>query len=392
MVCNGEIPLLITDGWSWSMGHKTVPYQVIREHVKELQPQCLLADHTHLRCLFDVDVAFYESGSPCPDDNTIPSTLSALINSGGNGWFWSSSVPTASLMSVDSIVDNLHFVEPRWCSYILNCPPNNEGRLDSNIVNRLNEVGQSWSPDTSRPALPPQEPQMEHPITPVSAAATSGNADYAIDGKNDRGYYTVWETSTSLPQSITVDLGMIHPDVNMLYYVPKYIPSVNPQEEGSIQSYRIYKGTDGNSFTKIASGNWNGDTKMKVITFTPTSARYIRLEAVSARNNFAAATEISIGAATRAARPGDPASTAGPTSAPTSTTAATSPSSDNIGDVNNNGTIDIVDALLVAQFYVGLNPSNFDKNRADANCNGTIDIVDALLIAQYYVGLVSTFC
>jgi hypothetical protein len=62
------------------------------------------------------------------------------------------------------------------------------------------------------------------------------------------------------------------------------------------------------------------------------------------------------------------------------------------GDVNNDGSIDIVDALLTAQYYVGLNPSNFDQSRADANCNGTIDIVDALLIAQYYVGLVDHFC
>jgi hypothetical protein len=62
------------------------------------------------------------------------------------------------------------------------------------------------------------------------------------------------------------------------------------------------------------------------------------------------------------------------------------------GDVNNNGVVDIVDALLVAQYYVGLNPSNFDQSKADANCNGTIDIVDALLIAQYYVGLIDHFC
>jgi hypothetical protein len=62
------------------------------------------------------------------------------------------------------------------------------------------------------------------------------------------------------------------------------------------------------------------------------------------------------------------------------------------GDVNDDGNIDIVDALLIAQYYVGLNPSNFDQSRADANCNGTIDIVDALLVAQYYVGLISEFC
>ena len=66
--------------------------------------------------------------------------------------------------------------------------------------------------------------------------------------------------------------------------------------------------------------------------------------------------------------------------------------SQSCGDVNNSGTIDIVDALLTAQYYVGLNPANFDSNNADVNCNGTIDIVDALLIAQYYVDLVAGFC
>ncbi|MBN1696149.1 MAG: hypothetical protein JW881_01435 [Spirochaetales bacterium] len=68
------------------------------------------------------------------------------------------------------------------------------------------------------------------------------------------------------------------------------------------------------------------------------------------------------------------------------------PQQQNAGDVNNNGAIDIVDALMVAQYYVGLAPSNFDQSRADANCNGTIDIVDALLIARYYVGLIDRFC
>jgi hypothetical protein len=79
-----------------------------------------------------------------------------------------------------------------------------------------------------------------------------------------------------------------------------------------------------------------------------------------------------------------------PTPTPAGTPEPTQASSP--GDVNNSGSIDIVDALLVAQYYVGLNPSNFDVGKADANCNGTIDIVDALLIAQYYVGLVSELC
>jgi hypothetical protein len=62
-----------------------------------------------------------------------------------------------------------------------------------------------------------------------------------------------------------------------------------------------------------------------------------------------------------------------------------------LGDVNNNQNIDIIDALLVAQFYVSLNPPGFDAGNADVNKDGSITIVDALLIAQYYVGLINGF-
>ncbi len=61
-----------------------------------------------------------------------------------------------------------------------------------------------------------------------------------------------------------------------------------------------------------------------------------------------------------------------------------------LGDVNKSGGVDIVDALLIAQYYVGLNPANFDIAYADTNCSGSVDIVDALLIAQLYVGLIGT--
>jgi hypothetical protein len=53
--------------------------------------------------------------------------------------------------------------------------------------------------------------------------------------------------------------------------------------------------------------------------------------------------------------------------------------------------INIVDALLTAQCYVGLNPGGFSQSVADVSGDGSIDIVDALLIAQYYVGLIQEF-
>ncbi|MBY9005507.1 MAG: hypothetical protein KGD63_01990 [Candidatus Lokiarchaeota archaeon] len=58
------------------------------------------------------------------------------------------------------------------------------------------------------------------------------------------------------------------------------------------------------------------------------------------------------------------------------------------GDVNHDGEVDIVDALLISQYYVGLDPQPFYEEEADVNGDGSIDIIDALLVAQAYVGLI----
>lgn len=61
-----------------------------------------------------------------------------------------------------------------------------------------------------------------------------------------------------------------------------------------------------------------------------------------------------------------------------------------LGDVNSDSAVNIIDALLIAQYYVGLNPSGFDSSVADVDVSGTIDIVDALVVARYFVGLIDT--
>jgi hypothetical protein len=48
--------------------------------------------------------------------------------------------------------------------------------------------------------------------------------------------------------------------------------------------------------------------------------------------------------------------------------------------VNNDSNADIVDALLAAQYYVGLNFAGFYPDAADVNCDTVIYIVDALLL------------
>jgi hypothetical protein len=88
--------------------------------------------------------------------------------------------------------------------------------------------------------------------------------------------------------------------------------------------------------------------------------------------------------------PETPAPTTETTLPPTNPPTPASTATGLPGDVNNDGTVTIVDALMVAQYYVGMTPSPFNVNNADVNCSGTVDIVDALRIAQYYVGLISS--
>ncbi len=84
-----------------------------------------------------------------------------------------------------------------------------------------------------------------------------------------------------------------------------------------------------------------------------------------------------------------------PTSAPTTvptvapTPAPTIPSCPcTIGDSNCSGQTDIIDALLAAQYYVGLAPATITVCAADTDRDGDVDIVDALRIAQCYVGII----
>jgi len=58
-----------------------------------------------------------------------------------------------------------------------------------------------------------------------------------------------------------------------------------------------------------------------------------------------------------------------------------------LGDVNGDGTPNIVDALFIARHAVGLSVNNFNEDAADVNCDGHVNIVDALFVARKAVGL-----
>jgi alpha-L-fucosidase len=295
----GPIPLLIFDGWAWKVGHRQVPYDEIRALVKSLQPNCLMLDNSHLMSPWENDLAGIEEAEGnvfVAADNTFPVVQMQKINSsGGNDWFWAPDI--GGLMTLEDVVGtHLETTEPVWANFLLNCPPNRDGLLDDTIVALLGQVGAAWSPDPTRPPLPAQPPQIDVAYDPVDAYATSGVATNAADGLDDWYAYTVWESSGALPQSITIDLGDVKPDVSVLDYVPRYVAQVGPSADGAITSYAIETSADGTTFTPATSGTWAPDGKMKAAAFGPVAARYIRLDAMAVNGTSAAATEISVGA------------------------------------------------------------------------------------------------
>ncbi len=293
----GQVPFIIFDGWSWMMGHHAAEAWYIRDLVKSLQPDILIVDHEGLQSPFDEDLVMYEEpkGVFAPDNNPWAAVQGQKINqTGGNDWFWSSSV--SGLLSVSSIVDaHINMLVPRHTTFILNCPPNNMGLLDASIVTLLGQVGtyRQSHPATVPAPLASQGPENSNPYFPVTATASSGNASFAIDGINDFGVYSVWQSTGAAPQWLQVDLGSVK-STAFFGYLPPYQGS-GPATTGLITSYEIDVSTDGTTFAKATTGTWPANGQLQAATFGPVAARYVRLVALAVNSGTAGATEVEVG-------------------------------------------------------------------------------------------------
>ncbi|MCM2483688.1 alpha-L-fucosidase [Burkholderia glumae] len=302
----GQIDIWVNDGYAWQMGQQQVPYQQVRELVKSLQPNIIMIDHGALTVPFLGDAIYFEEpmGVTSPANNTYASAQGTTITPAG--WFWHPQDPTTDPMSQADIVNHLTTLEPRWTSFLLNCPPNRSGLLDDNIVTRLQEVGAAWSPNSSRPKLPTQPNRCEHPVTPVAAYASAWHSGEgpmrAIDGYSDKDAETCWSTwssdgSLTLPQSITIDLGGTYSGIGALEYLPKQF-NRNNSTDGDITSFRILTSTDGVSFTQVASGNWDADHTMKYVEWPAANAAYVRIEAQAGTGGYCNINNLRVGGRT----------------------------------------------------------------------------------------------
>ena len=317
----GDIPLFVFDGYAWLTGHQQVPYQQIRALIRKLQPSTIVMDHNG-GVPSEVDTEYFEEplGIRVPTGNVTVGSQGQTIAKNGN-WFWDSGQATSGYLSASDIAAELKATEPNYTNFVLDCPPNQQGKLDSAVVTILGQVPSSWTPNASRAALPAQSPKIEIPITAVSATATSGTPAPAIDGYNDgpaginntlhgTGHgESLWESTGSLPQSVTINLGKSYDNIDMLEYLPQRHTGTTA---GNITSYKIYVSTDNTTFTQVTTGTWPADPSYHGLTsperaqFAPQTAQYVRLEAtaVAGGGTTAIIGEVAVGSSGTTVVPG----------------------------------------------------------------------------------------
>ena len=197
----GEITALVIDGWNaaWSrIDYREMPFLEIYDHVKRLQPDCLLSDYNQggypAPALFYSDVKQYEqhAGQTIPAGSEVPSQSATTLQS---DWFWKLEYPTQELRSARQIVEEwLGPFNARHCNLILNVAPNRDGRFDQNAVERLAEIGRLWRDRVPAPKLMPTHQILTPDLASGQASFASSIADTSgPDLANDDKPATYWQ-------------------------------------------------------------------------------------------------------------------------------------------------------------------------------------------------------
>ena len=113
----------------------------------------------------------------------------------------------------------------------------------------------------------------------------------AFDGNTNSIWHTEWNKQNQFPYNITAKYA--NPST---FSKLTYLPRQTGGENGIITNYKILTSLDGVTFTEIATGTWAKDSTEKTVTFTPTLAKYVRLEVPQGggTNGYASASEIKI--------------------------------------------------------------------------------------------------
>ncbi|MGH7977998.1 MAG: discoidin domain-containing protein [Limisphaerales bacterium] len=100
-------------------------------------------------------------------------------------------------------------------------------------------------------------------------------ASNVIDDRPETCWSAEWSPPADLPQAITVDLGEEQRLCGLACQ-----PSLDGGKIGYITNYRIFLSEDGKKFASAVEGSWPATSSVKLVSWPPERARYVRLEAI----------------------------------------------------------------------------------------------------------------
>jgi len=136
----GPIDLLWID--QWGNRYTGGDWPAILAYVKTLQPHCLvLANNAH--DLTNSDILSYEfpwQQMLPPPDNQVPAEVCDTLQT-GQRWFWQPVKKPSDLQSAEAVVARLKLCNERNANYLLNVPPDCDGLIAGEHLQRLREIG-----------------------------------------------------------------------------------------------------------------------------------------------------------------------------------------------------------------------------------------------------------
>jgi len=277
----GAVDILITDGWDapWSrITYEEVLFREIYEHIKNLQPDCLICDLNASQYpaggLYYSDVKAFEqnAGQRVPEQSDVPALSCVTLT---DGWFWKQADAQGRLKPVEMVVDEwLLPLNRRHCNLILNAPPTREGRLAPNVMSRLEEIGKAWQHGG------PMEKLSEHVVITTRNLAT-GKPIHASsypdtvgpDEANDGNFRSSWYPDEGQTSGwLEVDLGKLQ-SFNVVSLVEP-VGRWDNYQESRIRSYRFER-LDGAQWVTVAEGGTPSPTTIRRVPRV--TARKVRL-------------------------------------------------------------------------------------------------------------------
>ncbi len=277
----GAIDILITDGWDapWSrITYEEVPFREIYDHVKSLQPQCLICDLNAASYptdgLYYSDIKAFEqnAGQKVPQDSDLPALSCVTLT---DGWFWKQADLHGTLKPAEPVVQEwLIPLNRRHCNLILNAPPTREGRLAPNVVEHLRQIGALWQPEQANNRL-----QAHASITTPNLAtgkpihASSSPDTIGPDLANDGNFRTSWSPdSADTSPWLEIDLGREH-RISTVALVQG-----RPGEGPSTMESFVFESWTGSAWATVTSQANRSPTS--IVRVSPVTARRFRVRLI----------------------------------------------------------------------------------------------------------------